>query len=147
METSADQKWHTLSIQDVATELETDLTAGLSSSQVTERRARFGLNELAERPRPSFLARLWDQLNSFLILILIASAIISGIIGWNAYRTTGEFTEFIDAIAIMAIVALNAVMGLVQEGRAEEALAALKKMAAPNAAVIRNGHQEVVPAP
>jgi Ca2+-transporting ATPase len=146
MESSADQKWHTLSIQDVATKLETDLSAGLSTSQVTQRRARFGPNELAERPRPSFLARLWDQLNSFLILILIASAIISGIIGWNAYRTTGELTEFIDAIAIMAIVALNAIMGLVQEGRAEEALAALKKMAAPNAAVIRNGHQEIVSA-
>ncbi|MBN1583638.1 MAG: cation-translocating P-type ATPase [Anaerolineae bacterium] len=139
-------KWQGISIPDTALSLETDLVHGLSSGQVTQRQEQFGPNALAERPRPGFLARLWAQLNDFLILILIVSAIISAVIGWNEFRKTGEMTEFIDAFAIMTIVVLNAVMGLVQEGRAEQALAALKKMAAPNAAVIRDGRQQVVPA-
>ena len=139
-------KWHNLSVSQVAARLETDLQHGLSSAQVTQRRAEFGPNELAEKPRPSFLARLWAQLNDFLIMILIVSAIVSAIIGWNEYRHSGAVTEFIDAIAIMAIVILNAVLGLVQEGRAEQALASLKKMAAPNATVIRDGRQQVIPA-
>jgi Ca2+-transporting ATPase len=146
MEWSRDVKWHALSVQATAQRLGADLARGLSPAQVSERRAQFGPNALAERPRPSFLARLWNQLNQFLVLILIASAITSAIIGWSEFNKTGEMTEFIDAIAIMAIVVLNAILGLVQEGRAEEALAALKKMAAPNATVIRNGRQQAVPA-
>jgi Ca2+-transporting ATPase len=146
MAINTEQKWHNLSIQDTAAGLETDLERGLSSAQVAQREAQFGPNALAERPRPGFLARLWAQLNDFLILILIVSAIISAVIGVNEFSKTGEMTEFIDAFAIMTIVVLNAVMGLVQEGRAEQALAALKKMSAPNATVIRDGRQQVVPA-
>jgi Ca2+-transporting ATPase len=146
METSAGVAWHTLSAEEAANRLDSHRAKGLSTAQVAERKARYGPNELAERPRPGFLARLWDQLNEFLVLILIASAIISAIIGWNAYRQTGETTEFIDAIAIMTIVVLNAILGLVQEGRAEQALSALKKMAAPTAMVVRHGQQEVIPA-
>ena len=139
-------KWYTLPATEAAAQLETDPERGLSSSEAARRRERFGPNALAERPRPGFLARLWDQVNDFLILILVASAVISGIIGWNEYVHSGEVTEFIDAIAIMTIVVLNAIMGLVQEGRAEQALAALKQMSAPNATVIRDGRQQVIPA-
>ena len=139
-------KWHALSIEETARRLGTDLRRGLSADQVAERQEKFGPNELAERPRPGFLARLWAQLNDFLVMILIVSAIISAFIGWNEYRKSGEMTEFIDAIAIMTIVTLNAILGLVQEGRAEQALDALKKMAAPTATVIRDGHQEIIPA-
>jgi Ca2+-transporting ATPase len=139
-------KWHNLSIKDAAARLDADPVRGLPFDQVAQRQEQFGPNELAERPRPGFLARLWAQLNEFLVLILIGSAIISAIIGWNEFSKSGEMTEFIDAIAIMAIVVLNAILGLVQEGRAEQALAALKKMAAPNATVIRNGRQQVIPA-
>ena len=147
MEKSARVMWHSLSVEEATNRLDTDVAKGLSSAQAAERQAQFGANELAERPRPSFLARLWDQLNEFLIWILIISALVSAILGWQAYNATGEITEFIDAIAIMTIVVLNALLGLVQEGRAEQALAALKKMAAPTAMVIRDGHQESVTAP
>jgi Ca2+-transporting ATPase len=146
METSPETKWHTLSVEETRARLESDLAKGLSAGLMAQKLEQYGPNALAERPRPGFLARLWDQLSDFLVLILIVSAIVSGIIGWIEFADTGEVTEFIDAGAIMAIVILNAILGLVQEGRAEQALAALKQMAAPNATVIRDGQQQVVPA-
>lgn len=138
--------WHTKSPEQVAEELDTSLTKGLSEKEAQRRLERYGPNQLEERPRPGFLERLWGQLNDFLILILIVAAIISGFLGWNEFRHTGEITEFVDAIAIMTIVVLNAILGLVQEGKAEEALAALKEMASPEATVIRDGRQRNIPA-
>ncbi|MHB9034643.1 MAG: cation-translocating P-type ATPase [Anaerolineae bacterium] len=137
--------WHTTSIEDISAELGSSVTTGLTQAEADRRLEQFGPNALRQKPRATFLQRLWDQLNDFLIMILIVSAIISGIIGWNNFRTSGETTEFIEAGAIMAIVILNAVMGLVQEGKAEQALEALKKMAAPNATVIRGGIRQSVP--
>ncbi|MDH7474867.1 MAG: cation-translocating P-type ATPase [Anaerolineae bacterium] len=140
------KKWHSKSIEEVAAALGTDPARGLSSAEARSRLEKYGYNELREQPRPGFWHRLLDQLNEFLVLILIASAIISFFIGLSEYRRSGEMTEFVDAGAIMAIVILNAILGVVQEGKAEEALAALKKMAAPNALVLRDGHQLTIPA-
>ncbi len=137
--------WHTLSIKDAAETLGTDWEQGLSEAQVRERQARFGPNELQERPGRSFWQMLIDQFNQFLVIILIAAAVVSALIGWSEFNRTGDTTEFVDAGAIMAIVILNAILGVVQEGRAEEALAALKKMASPNARVLRDGHLITVP--
>ena len=86
-------------------------------------------------PRPGFLKLLLAQFNNFLVIILIVAAVISLLLG-----------EVVDALAIMAIVTLNAVLGVVQESKAEQALAALKKMAAPNAQVLRDGAQATLPA-
>ena len=91
-------------------------------------------------------AMLWEQINSFVIWLLIAAALISGLIGWNEFRHSGETTEFIETGAILAIVIMNAALGIIQEKRAEEALAAWKKLAAPDAHVIRDGHRTTVPA-
>jgi P-type Ca2+ transporter type 2C len=140
-----DKAWHTLSIEAAAAALETNLDHGLSEAQVRERREQFGPNQLREGPPRTFWQMLLDQFNQFLVLILIAAAVVSALIGWSEFNRTGEMTEFIDAAAIMTIVILNAILGVVQEGRAEEALAALKKMAAPNAQVLRNGHRVTVP--
>ena len=100
------------------------------------RLAELGPNELKEKPRAGILKMLWDQINNYLIIILIVAAVISMALG-----------EAIDALAILAIVVLNAVLGVVQESRAEQALAALKRMAAPNAQVIRDGVQVHRPRP
>ncbi len=142
---TAEQNWHTMTAADAADTLETDLQRGLTAEQVRVRREQFGRNELREAPRRGFWRMLLDQFNQFLVIILIVAAIVSALIGWSEFSRSGDTTEFIDAIAIMAIVILNAVLGVVQEGRAEEALAALKKMAAPNARVLREGYTETVP--
>jgi Ca2+-transporting ATPase len=139
------QTWHTLSVAEAAEALGSDLTQGLSAAEVRSRQAQFGPNELQERPPRTFWQMLLDQFNQFLVLILIVAAVVSALIGWRQFGKTGDTIEFIDAGAIMAIVILNAILGVVQEGRAEEALAALKKMAAPNAHVLRGGHLVTVP--
>jgi len=120
---------HTLPTEDLTLQLHTHLSHGLTTEEAAERLRQFGPNELQERPRPGFLQLLLGQFNNFLVLILIASAIISLFLG-----------EYMDAGAILAIVVLNAVLGVVQESKAEESLAALRKMAAPEARVVRDGH-------
>ncbi len=127
--------WHARSVEETFGELKTDPQYGLTKEEARLRLSRFGLNELAERPRPTFWKMLLDQFNNFLVLLLIAAALISLALG-----------EMEEAVAIIAIVLLNAVLGVVQERRAEEALAALKKMAAPDAHVLRDGHRITVPA-
>ena len=107
---------------------------GSPQQEAQERLAKFGANELTERPRPGFLALLWDQFNNYLVIILIIAALVSLALG-----------EYVDSIAIMFIVVLNAVVGVIQESKAEQALAALKKMSAPNAQVMRDGHQVTIP--
>jgi len=127
--------WHSLSSQEASKRLETDLERGLTTAEAAARLERFGPNELVERQGPSWWKLLLDQFNQFLVIILIVSALISLALG-----------EWLDGGAIMAIVILNAVIGVVQESKAEEALAALKKLAAPEAHVIRDGRQVVIPA-
>ncbi len=142
---NVNQPWYTTSAADAAASLGSPLDRGLTEAQVRERLASFGPNELQERPGRSVWRMLLDQFNQFLVLILIAAAIVSAVIGWSEFRRTGNTTEFVDAGAIMAIVILNAILGVVQEGRAEQALAALKKMSAPNARVLRDGHLITIP--
>jgi Ca2+-transporting ATPase len=128
-----DKDSHGKPIEQLVSDFETHLELGLTQQEAEARRRLHGANELRERPRPGFLALLWDQFNNYLVIILVIAALVSLALG-----------EFVDSIAIMFIVALNALVGVIQESKAEQALAALKKMAAPNAAVIRDGHQTVV---
>ena len=108
---------------------------GLSWEEASQRLSRHGLNVLAERSRRTALGLLVGQFKDFMILVLLAAAVISGLIG-----------DFKDTIAIVAIVALNAAIGFVQEYRAERAIEALKAMAAPTATVLRDGSTAVIPA-
>ncbi|MGD2205556.1 MAG: cation-translocating P-type ATPase [Anaerolineae bacterium] len=137
--------WHALGPAEAAGVLGTNLQQGLSEDEARKRQTQFGPNELQEQPGRSFWQMLLDQFNQFLVMILIAAAVVSALIGWSEYAHSGDTTEFVEAAAIMAIVILNAILGVVQEGRAEEALAALKKMASPNARVLRGGHIVTVP--
>ena len=116
------QTWHSLTVAEAAAALESDLQQGLTAEQVRKRQEQLGPNELQEAPGRSFWRMLLDQFNQFLVLILIVAAIVSALIGWVEFNRTGNTSEFIDAIAIMTIVVLNALLGLVQEGRAERAI-------------------------
>jgi P-type Ca2+ transporter type 2C len=131
----AQDAWHALSIAEVLKQVNVSPETGLTDQEVQERLQKYGPNALTEAPRPSFLSLVIGQLKSFVILLLIAAALISALLG-----------DWIEAGAILAIVILNAVLGVVQESRAEEALAALKKMAAPEAHILRNGQRISVPA-
>lgn len=126
--------WHSLPAEDALDALGTHYSQGLTTEEARRRLKIFGYNELTEPPKPGFWKRLWAQFNNFLVIILIVASLISVLLG-----------DYVEAGAIMAIVILNAVLGLVQESRAEEALEALKKMAAPEAHVIRDGHMQAIP--
>jgi Ca2+-transporting ATPase len=127
--------WHSRTVREAVEALGTDPETGLTAAEAKARLAQSGLNELAERPRPGFWQLLLSQFDNFVVIILIVSAVVSLLLG-----------EVIEASAIMTIVVLNAVLGVVQETRAEEALAALKKMTAPEAHVLRDGHRITAPA-
>lgn len=129
-----DQAWHALTAEDVLRHLEVQ-EEGLSDEQAARRLAQYGQNQLLEAPRPTFWHMLWEQLNNFVVILLIVASIVSALLG-----------DYVEAAAIMAIVVLNAVLGIVQEQRAEEALAALKRLAAPDAQVQREGRRQTIPA-
>ncbi|NDJ74636.1 MAG: HAD-IC family P-type ATPase, partial [Chloroflexi bacterium] len=126
--------WHSSSLDNVLQVLGTDADKGLHEVEAQKRLDQYGANALREQPRPTFWQRLLAQFQSFVIYILIFAAILSAALG-----------DWAEAAAIAAIVALNAILGVVQEGRAEEALAALRKLSAPDAVVIRNGIQQTIP--
>ncbi len=140
-------EYYAQTIDEVVGDLGTDVTNGLSSDEARARLEKYGINQLAEKPRATLWEMFLDQFKDFLIMILIVSAIISFFLGVTEYRHTGEITEFVDAGAIIAIVILNATLGVIQESRAENALAALKKLAAPTAYIIRDGYKTTIPSP
>ena len=125
---------HSRPIEELVGSFRSHLEHGLSQSEARERIEKFGANELSERPRPGFWALLWDQFNNYLVIILIIAAGVSLSLG-----------EVVDSIAILVIVVLNSVVGVIQESKAEQALAALQKMAAPQVQVIRDGRQMTIP--
>jgi len=127
------KEWHALTTQEVLEHLKVQEN-GLTSADAARRMEQYGPNQLTEAPRPTFLKLLWEQFNNFIVMLLIVAAVISAFLG-----------EYIDASAIMAIVVLNAILGIVQERRAEEALAALKKLATPDAHVMRDGKRATIP--
>lgn len=128
-------EWYNKSKSDVIAELKTDEVSGLSPEESEKRLAEYGRNELEAQAKKSFLSKLIAQFADFLIIILIVAAGISAFVG-----------EKEDAIVILAIVVVNAILGIYQEGKAEKSVEALQKMSAPNAKVIRNGKQTEIAA-
>ena len=126
----------------VVQSLHSDLTAGLTESQVQEKRVQHGENKLREKKKKTNLQRFAEQFKDVMILILIVAAIISFAIAC----IEGEPKEFFEPVLILLIVILNAVMGVMQESKAEKALDALKSLSAPHARVIRDGEEKVIDA-
>ncbi len=134
------QPWHSLGVKQAIAALQADEETGLSNQAAKQRLTDYGTNELKETGGRSRLEILLDQFADVMLLMLIAVAIVAAVLDMRA----GTFPK--DAIAIMAIVILNAVLGYLQESRAEEALAALKSLSAPDVNVLRDGHRQQIPA-
>ncbi|MEK7768798.1 MAG: cation-transporting P-type ATPase, partial [Pseudomonadota bacterium] len=127
--------WHNQSIPEAASLLATDVEQGLADEEVAIRLVRYGQNKLRKGKRFSALVIFASQFKSLVIWVLIGAAAVSAVLG-----------ETIDGIAIIAIVILNAVIGFIQEYRAEKAAAALADLTAPHCRVVRGGRSAVVAA-
>ena len=112
--------WYQLKPEAILDRLETDLDEGLTSAEVDGRQEKFGLNELIDRGTKNPWIILLNLFRDFLVIILLLAAVISLVLG-----------EYLDVVVILAIVALNAILGFTQEHRAEQAMAALKKLSVP----------------
>ncbi len=138
--------WQSFNINEVARKLRTNIENGLTKEEAENRRNKHGPNKLDEQKKENLFIRFIKEFKDFMIIILIIAAIISAFVSF----IQGE-NDYIDSIIIISIVVLNAIMGLVQEAKAEKSLEALKDMSAPVAKVRRNGRivtvkgTEVVP--
>ena len=135
-----EHNWFNKDILDVEKELQTDINRGLTTEQVKEKTEKYGLNELQAAKKKNLLQRFLDQFKDFSIIVLIIAAIVSGAVG----IAQGEGVT--DTIIILIVVIVNAVIGVVQESKAEKSLEALQKLSDHAAKVVRNGSMSVIPA-
>ncbi|MBR0277135.1 MAG: HAD-IC family P-type ATPase, partial [Clostridia bacterium] len=126
--------WHTLSAEDALKKLASDKSNGLTSDEAEERLNKDGKNEITDSKKESIVKKFLEQFNDYMIIILLIAAAISFVIA--LYERNNDFIE---PIVIISIVFLNALIGTIQEEKAEKSLLALKKMTRPTACVIRNG--------
>jgi Ca2+-transporting ATPase len=129
------ENWHLISSNDAVEKLQSNTQNGLSQIDAQKRYEQYGPNELIDRGMKPWWKILLDQFKGMMVLILFTSAVISIFLH-----------EYLDAIVILAIVVLNAILGYVQESKAEKAMAALKKMAVPLVRARRDGHLQEIPA-
>lgn len=132
--------WHNRSIEEVKHLLNTNLTDGLTSKEANKRLKEYGPNELTGKKNTSMIQKFFEQFADFMIITLIFAAIISFVVS----LLNGEL-DFVDPVIILLIITLNAILGVIQESKAERSLEALKKMSAPTATVIRDGTVLTIP--
>ena len=126
--------WHTLSADEVRKKLNTDIYKGLTDKEVLKLRKKYGYNKLDEKKRESIFFKFISQFKDFMIIILLIAALISAIVSY--FEGTKEYT---DSVIIVVIVVINALIGVIQESKAEKSLEALKKLSSPTSKVLRNG--------
>ncbi len=134
-----EEKWYAKEIDEIEKKLHTDKEQGLTLEQVEQNRKQYGTNELKERKKKSILVKFLEQFKDFMIIILIIAAIVSGVVG------VMEGEGVTDTIIILIVVILNAIIGVIQESKAEKALEALQKLSSHAAKVVRNGSLQVLP--
>ena len=132
--------WFNKTMEEVQKELETDSQKGLSTKEVEKRKEKYGLNELKAKKKKTLLQKFIEQFKDFSIIVLIIAAIVSGAVG------IAEGEGITDTIIILIVVILNAIIGVVQESKAEKSLEALQKLTDHASKVIREGNLTVVPA-
>lgn len=134
------KKWYDISTEDTVKLLNTDLQNGLTTEEVTKRIEENGYNELVQKKKKTFLEKFLAQFKDFMIIVLIFAALVSGVVG------VLEHEGINDSIIILLIVIVNAIIGVMQENKAEKSLEALKKLSSHTAKVLRNGYLLVLPA-
>ncbi|MEN7375683.1 HAD-IC family P-type ATPase, partial [Bacillus licheniformis] len=127
-------KWHEMGQTELLNITKTSIDKGLTEKEAGKRLERHGTNELQEGEKTSAVALFFSQFKDFMVLVLLAATLISGFLG-----------EYIDAIAIIAIIFVNGILGFFQERRAERSLEALKELSAPQVAVLREGNWVKIP--
>ncbi len=127
------KQFYTQSIKEIRQDMGVEPDMGLSSSEIETRLAEFGKNKLTSKKKKSLLAMFFEQFKSFMVLILLVAAAVSGVIG----VLHGE--GLLDTYIILGILLVNAIIGVVQERKAESSLEALNKMSSPHSKVLRNG--------
>lgn len=132
--------WYTMNIKDVERKLGTSKSVGLTEEEAQRRLNQYGKNKLEQGKKTSIFVKFIKQFNDFMIIILIASAIISAVLAYVEHSN-----DYIDSIIIIAIVILNAIMGVIQESKAEKSIEALQKLANPQAKVVRSGKIKNIP--
>ena len=131
--------WETFRKEEVLKELKTNKKTGLTKEEVLSRRQKYGENKLKDKPKESLVIKFIKQFNDFMIIILIVASAISAAVSYFQ----GE-NDYIDSIIIIAIVILNAFMGVIQEAKAEKSIEALKQMTPPKAKVIRENETKEI---
>ena len=133
-----EKSWFNKSKEEIEKEFETSEQEGLSKEQVEKKREQYGFNELKAKKKKSLFVKFLEQFKDFMIIVLIVAAIVSGIVGYM------EGEGITDSIIILIVVVVNAIIGVVQESKAEKSLEALQKLSSHVAKVVRNGKVEVV---
>ncbi len=126
--------WETLRKEEILKKLETNEKYGLNQDDVRKRREKYGKNKLRDKPKESLFVKFMKQFNDFMIIILVIASIVSAVVS----KWQGE-NDYVDSIIIIAIVVLNAIMGVIQEAKAEKSIEALQEMTPPKAKVTREG--------
>lgn len=132
--------WQTISVRETCERLKTNSVNGLTKDEAEEGIKKYGENKLTEKKKESILVKFLKQFNDFMIIILIIAAAISAVMSY----VEGS-NDYLDSVIIIFIVVLNAIMGVIQEAKAEKSLDALKKMSAPTAKVKRDGIIQTIP--
>ena len=126
--------WETLRKEEVLQNLKTDQRMGLTKEEIQARKQKYGPNKLEEKKKETLIVKFFKQFNDFMIIILIIASALSAAISYFQ----GEH-DYVDSIIIIGIVIFNALMGVIQEAKAEKSIEALKEMTPPKAKVIRDG--------
>ena len=124
--------WFNKTVDETISTLKTDVEKGLSTEEIKKRQEEYGLNELKAKKKKNLFVKFLEQFKDFMIIVLIISAIVSGIVG------VAEGEGITDTIIILAVVLVNAIIGVAQENKAEKSLEALQKLSSHVAKVIRN---------
>lgn len=131
--------WHNMPYQEILKKFNTNEKSGLNAKQVQKQRTKYGYNKLKDKKHKGILVKFLEQFSDFMVIILLIASVVS-----FATSIVEHNNDYIDSIIILLIVIMNAIIGVIQESKAEKAIDSLKKLSAPKARVIRNSEEQLI---